>query len=200
MTAIKPSRKDRSRNLILDAALIEFEASGVDGAGMEAIATRAGLTRATVYNLFDSKDEIALAIMRRASAQAEPAFRPRLLAGEEALSILKELLLSAADWYFAHPKLSKSVLLSALAGDMETGIPAGRPSFRALVRDILALGQKQGLVRADHEATLLASVILGLFLPAVLYALRAEKPLTAPQIDWLLKLAFEGIGPRNQAK
>ena len=57
------SRTERSRALILDAAEIIFREEGFDGATVEAIATRAGLTRKTAYNLFGSKEEIAHALI-----------------------------------------------------------------------------------------------------------------------------------------
>ena len=200
MYAEKPSRKDRSRNQILDAALIEFEQHGVDGASMEALAARAGLTRATVYNLFASKEEIAFAIIHRASAQWEPAFRRRIAAGENAGLLLRDALLDAAGWYFEHPKIAMATLMRTLSTDTATEAPSGRASFRGLLRDVLALGQKQNAIRSDHDPMPLTCIVLGLFIPTVLYALKTGKPLTAHEIDWLLQLTIEGIGARSKPK
>lgn len=58
MTSMK--RTERSRALILDAAEIAFRELGFEGATVHVIAERAGLTRKTVYNLFGSKEDIAL--------------------------------------------------------------------------------------------------------------------------------------------
>ena len=68
MTILK--RTERSRNLILDAAGEAFRELGFANTSMEEIATRAGLTRKTVYNLFSSKEEIALRLLGRAIAHA----------------------------------------------------------------------------------------------------------------------------------
>jgi AcrR family transcriptional regulator len=200
MYAEKRSRKDRSRNQILDAALIEFTERGVDGTSMEALAARAGLTRATVYNLFASKDDIAFAIVYRASAQWEPGFRRRLDAGESARLLLRDTLFDAAGWYSEHPKIAMAILMRTLSTDTATEVPAGRASFRGLLRDILALGQRQGLIRSDHDPTPLAYIVLGLFIPTVLYALKTGKPLTTRKIDWLMQLTIEGIGARSDPK
>jgi TetR/AcrR family transcriptional regulator of autoinduction and epiphytic fitness len=200
MYAEKRSRKDRSRNKILDAALIEFTERGVHGTSMEALAARAGLTRATVYNLFASKEDIAFAIVYRARAQWEPGFRRRLDAGESARILLRDALFDAAGWYSEHPKIAMAILMRTLSTDMATEVPAGRASFRGLLRDILTLGQRQGLVRSDHDPTPLAYIVLGLFIPTVLYALKTGKPLTAREIDWLLQLTIEGIGARSDPK
>lgn len=198
MCSERPTRRDRSRNQILDAALIEFERHGLDGTSMEALATRAGLTRATVYNLFASKEDIAFAILHRTNARWQPAFRRRLDAGENARLLLRDALLDAARWYFEHPKIAMATLMRALSTDTATEAPSGRASFRGLLRDVLALGQKQGVIRADHDPMPLACIVLGLFIPTVLYTLKTGKPLTAREIDWLLQLTLEGIGARSE--
>lgn len=200
MEVAKPNRKDRSRQQILDAALIEFEQHGVEGASMEALATRAGLTRATVYNLFASKEEIAFAIVHRASTQWGSAFRRRLEAGENARLLLRDALLAAARWHSEYPRIAMATLMRALSTDTEMEAPNGRASFRGLLRDVLALGQKQGVIRADHDPMPLTFIVLGLFIPTVIHALQTGKPLTADQIDWLLQLTLEGIGARSERK
>lgn len=200
MQAEKLRRKDRSRNQILDAALIEFEQHGVDGASMEALATRAGLTRATVYNLFASKDDIAFAVAYRASEQWQPAFRQRLDANENARLLLRDALLDVARWYSAHPKIAMAILMHTLSSDTATEAPSGRASFRGLLRDVLALGQKQGVIRSDHDPTPLACIVLGLFIPTVLNALKTGKALNAHEIDLLVQLTLEGIGARSKSE
>lgn len=51
------------RQQILDAALIEFSAVGFEGATMDKIAHRVGLTKAGIYAHFHSKDEIFEALL-----------------------------------------------------------------------------------------------------------------------------------------
>ncbi|RUZ09959.1 TetR/AcrR family transcriptional regulator, partial [Mesorhizobium sp. M7A.F.Ca.CA.002.15.1.1] len=45
-----PKRTERSRSLILNAADLAFREMGFANTSVEEIATRAGLTRKTVYN------------------------------------------------------------------------------------------------------------------------------------------------------
>ena len=54
---------DARRQQILDAALVEFSATGFEGATVERIAQRVGLTKAGLYAHFDSKDAILDALM-----------------------------------------------------------------------------------------------------------------------------------------
>jgi AcrR family transcriptional regulator len=55
---------DLKRSLILDAARKVFEADGLDGASLRAIAGAAGYTPAALYFHFDSKEEIYAQVLR----------------------------------------------------------------------------------------------------------------------------------------
>jgi len=63
-TSPSPVRSDaevRRRALILESARAELAKRGYDGVTMEALATRTGVTRKTLYNHYGSKDELLLA-------------------------------------------------------------------------------------------------------------------------------------------
>lgn len=184
-------RTDRSRAQILDAADAAFRDLGVEATTMEEIARRAGLTRKTVYNLFAAKDAVALALIARIEAEPEPLYRARLAANEPALAVLEKVLADSAGWCLANPSLARL----ALAPARRPGVapPAGRPSFQRLVRDTLALGQAQGVIRRDEDADLMALVLLGVYGQAMLNALAGEP--TIP-IAGLIRLVVQGIGAR----
>ncbi len=55
--AIKKSKKERTGEII-QAAVDEFLENGYDGASMESIARRAGVSKGGLYHHFSSKDEI----------------------------------------------------------------------------------------------------------------------------------------------
>src|ERR1700756_4752546 len=55
---------DLKRELILNAARTVFEAEGLEGASLRAIATRAGYTPAALYFHFDSKEAIYAEVLR----------------------------------------------------------------------------------------------------------------------------------------
>lgn len=61
-----PASCDGARH-ILAAALEAFAAHGYDGASMNAIAQRAGMSKANVFHHFTSKEQLYLAVMRAAS-------------------------------------------------------------------------------------------------------------------------------------
>ena len=58
-------RRERTRNLLLDAAKEVFAKKGFEGASLEEIAEAAGYTRGAIYKHFDSKEELFLAVNKR---------------------------------------------------------------------------------------------------------------------------------------
>lgn len=67
-----PERPSDTRQRILDAALHEFSSSGVHGATIQEIATRAGVTPMTVYNHFDDKEGLVAALIKERGPSGLP--------------------------------------------------------------------------------------------------------------------------------
>src|SRR5262245_4895044 len=76
-TELKTGRRkavsDLKRELILDAARKVFEAEGLDGASLRAIAAEAGYTPAALYFHFESKEAIYAEVLRGSLADLERA-------------------------------------------------------------------------------------------------------------------------------
>ncbi|TPM26493.1 TetR/AcrR family transcriptional regulator [Mesorhizobium sp. B2-3-4] len=188
-----PKRTDRSRTLILDAADRAFRELGFVNVSVEEIATRAGLTRKTVYNLFSSKEEIALRLI--ASVEADDnAYRVRMAANEDVLKLLEIVLTDSARWCLANPSLARLALAPAERPSLRP--PPDRPSFQRLVRDILVLGQRQGVIRRDDDADFMALVLLGIYGQAMLSALSGGS-FGEDEIRHLIRIVVEGIGERS---
>lgn len=83
------ARSDDKRQDILRAAMDEFQAQGFEGARMDRVAERAGVSKRTVYNHFDSKEalfgaiaEIAFGMMaevRTIAYDPDRPLRPQLI-------------------------------------------------------------------------------------------------------------------------
>ena len=65
---------DERREAIVAAGMDEFAAHGLAGASVDAIAKRAGVSQPYVYQLFGTKKELFLAIIRRAFERTQLAF------------------------------------------------------------------------------------------------------------------------------
>ena len=66
-------KRDRTRTLLVEAAARVFARVGPDAPGMEDFATEAGVARGTVYNYFETKEELLVAVATAAieTIQAE---------------------------------------------------------------------------------------------------------------------------------
>ena len=151
---------------------------------------RAGLTRKTVYNLFTTKENIASHLIARVEAN-DAAYRDRMAAGEDALRMLEGVFQDSAGWCLANPSLAKLALLPIDRPSLEP--PSGRPSFQRLVRDILVLGQQQGIIRRDEDSNLMALVLLGIYGQAMLSTL-AGGQFAGEEIKNIIRIIAEGIG------
>jgi TetR/AcrR family transcriptional regulator, regulator of autoinduction and epiphytic fitness len=190
-----PKRRERSRILILDAADAAFRELGFANTSMEQIATRAGLTRKTVYNLFASKEEIALQLVARVEAHDAP-YRDRMEAGENVSPLLEAVFLDSARWCLSNPSLAKLALAPAERPSLEP--PPGRPSFQRLIRDLLMLGQRQGVIRRDDDPNLMALVLLGIYGQAMLTALSGGR-FSEDEIKHIIRIVVEGIGEQSRS-
>lgn len=188
-----PKRTQRSRILILDAADAAFREKGFAATSVEEIATRAGLTRKTVYNLFASKNEIASQLIARVEADDAP-YRDRIEAGEDVSGLLESVFLDSARWCLANPSLARLALAPAERPSLEP--PPERPSFQRLVRDILVLGQRQGVIRKDDDPNFMALVLLGIYGQAMLSALPGGR-FNEDEIRHIIRIVVEGIGERS---
>ncbi|MCZ8178301.1 MAG: TetR/AcrR family transcriptional regulator [Rhizobium sp.] len=188
-----PKRTERSRILILDAADAAFREKGFAATSVEEIAMRAGLTRKTVYNLFATKDEIALQLIARVEANDAP-YRDRIGAGEDVFSLLEAVFIDSAHWCLANPSLARLALAPTERPSLEP--PPDRPSFQRLVRDILLLGQRQGVIRKDDDPNFMALVLLGIYGQAMLSAL-SRGQFSQDEIRRIIRILVEGIGERT---
>lgn len=185
-------RTERSRNLILKAADEAFRRHGFADTSMEEIAAAAGLTRKTIYNLFRSKEEIALQLIGRVEAD-DARYRSRMGMNEDVLSLLETVFLDSARWCLANPSLARLALAPVKRPSLEP--PHDRPSFQRLVRDVLVLGQSQGVIRADHDPNFMALVLLGIYGQAMLSVL-SGRPFSEDEIKRIIRIVIEGIGAR----
>lgn len=65
---------DERRDVIVDAALGEFAARGLDGASTDAIARAAGVSQPYVFQLFGTKRDLFIAVVRHAFERTRIAF------------------------------------------------------------------------------------------------------------------------------
>ena len=177
-TELKTGRRkavsDLKRELILDAARKVFEAEGLDGASLRAIAAGAGYTPAALYFHFESKEAIYAEVLRTSLTNLGLAVNRAVSRAKTPADRLRSAATAFFRFYDDNPsdldlgfylfrggmkphglgKERDSVLNAALASAMEPiaeaaqVLGAGREEARSLMADIFA--HAAGLLLLAH--------------------------------------------------
>src|SRR5690606_9365788 len=99
-----------TRDRILEATRALVGATGLDGTTIKAICTRAGILAGSFYNLFDSKEEAVLSVVREAIQAVEPD-------PEQALDITA-LVDAYADFFEQQEAMARVYLEVAVSGSL----------------------------------------------------------------------------------
>ena len=122
--AVRLSAAER-RDAVLDAALVEFAGSGLEGTSTEDIARRAGISQPYLFRLFGTKRELFLATVSRCFRETLEMFQRAAEGkrGEEALHAIGQA-------YMEHLEGDRTWLRA----QMQSYAAAQDPEIRAAVR------------------------------------------------------------------
>ncbi|MGE0710485.1 MAG: TetR family transcriptional regulator [Planctomycetota bacterium] len=169
-------RRAASRRKVLEAAAELFRSQGVEATSMDDIAAAAGVARGTLYYNFAGKDELVASLALVGHLALQERVQPRV-GRVPAPRLLAEALRELAAWTEENPHLARAAYTLALTQGLrgEPG-PAGRPSFRRLLAEVIAAGQEAGELRADVEAYDLAVALTLIVVGETLTWLAAPRP------------------------
>ena len=95
---------DLKRELILDAARKVFEADGLDGASLRAIAAAAGYTPAALYFHFESKEAIYAEVLRSSLANLGQAVNRAIARAKTPADRLRAAAMAFFRYYADNPR------------------------------------------------------------------------------------------------
>jgi AcrR family transcriptional regulator len=161
MVRITQEAREGTRLRLLEAAASEFAGAGLQRANINEISVAAGLAKGTVYNYFDSKEELFLAVVeeacRRAAAGADT---PR---GSSTRERLRAVLRSDVGWVRENEHFAQVLVREMLSGNHKLPrIVAAAAPLLSRIAGILQDGVERGEVRADVWVDRLALVFTGL--------------------------------------
>ncbi|MEQ1902506.1 MAG: TetR family transcriptional regulator [Devosia sp.] len=120
--ARKPEEQQLRREAILRAAAELFDAEGPAGAGLNAIAARAGFTKSNVYRYFESREEVLISLfldeLEGFVADLEQGLA-RCASGD-----LDAIAAASVDGFVARPRFC--AMLAVLAGVLEQNVSESR--------------------------------------------------------------------------
>jgi AcrR family transcriptional regulator len=162
MVRVTAEVKEATRARLLTAAAQEFARAGFERASVDAISLAAGYSKGTIYNYFPSKDELFLAVVEEALAQAaasRPA-PPHASAGERLIAVLGGF----CGWVGEHDALARVLLRECLMGTpgLYSGVIGAEWPLTAQLERIVAEGMREGEFRSDVPAGTLALAVAGL--------------------------------------
>jgi TetR/AcrR family transcriptional regulator len=153
---------ERTRERILDAALVEFGEHGYAGARISAIAGRAGVNQQLISYYFDGKEGLFRALTERWRAISGDLSRPE--------SPLDEVVAAFSDIGESQRHWARLLIWQALADDHQDG----EQVYRRSMVDDLRRRQAAGEIAPDLDPAYLQLTLFGAALAPTLLARFAE--------------------------
>jgi AcrR family transcriptional regulator len=168
------------REDILQAAEAVFEAHGYSGATVEAVAAEAGVAKGSVYNYFQSKDDLFRRLYEHVMQQVLDEMEPLMTVDASARQTLEAMI----DYW--HSRLDRHqrfgrLVLEFWAAAARAPSQAGSPDLlghwygqmRQRLTSVLARGVRTGQFRAnlniDAAASLILAIVEGIMVQRILY-------------------------------
>lgn len=133
-------RREATRRRLLDAAIAEFAANGIDATSVEHISDAAGFTRGAFYSNFADKDELILAIVEDVYATTSSRFLTAVQELPEGVSldtavglVLQSRMISPA----IHTTMLEITLRSRRNSELAAALAERRCEISPLFRDVL---------------------------------------------------------------
>jgi TetR/AcrR family fatty acid metabolism transcriptional regulator len=139
-----------TRRLLLEAATEEFGREGYARANINRISKAAGFAKGTIYNYFDSKRALMLALIDEIAAAHVGYVGEQVLQAKEAVGRLGRFFEAGFAWVtdnLARGRVLISMLYGPDAGFREHMYRAYEPMFRLVAEEILVPGMREGVFR-----------------------------------------------------
>ena len=200
---LREIKKERARMAILKAARDMFISRGFDGTTIEDIAEKAEVAVGTVYNYFDSKSALILAItLEDTSSVLDEDFQiPESCTGFESIKLYIDTFMESLTIY---PKrLLRELMREAWRND--TALSKGLISQDLTLLDGLAnvlreLTEKQKL-KSNTDIEYASLAIYGIITTAIKWAGEGEARASEQMLESLermLEILFKGLEGRNE--
>jgi TetR/AcrR family transcriptional regulator, cholesterol catabolism regulator len=165
-------KKLKTKERIVECAVALFASRGYDATTMEDIGECADVARATVFNYFARKEDIASELIRRRRAVLADLIAEAKETTSEAPDRLRQALAGLARRYEDDPATGRAILRAWLRAGGPL-MPDASDSATLFI-DVIRAGQRHGDVPADLDATRAGLVILDAYL-GVLYRWVADE-------------------------
>ncbi len=183
---------ERTREQILEAALIEFSDKGFEGARVDEIARRAGSNKRMLYHYFGHKDELFRAVLERAYADIREAENELDLEHLDPVEGMRRLVCFTFEYSVGNPRFMRLLNDENLHGARHLRnsdkIRQMHSPLVDLIADLLRRGERDGVFRGgvDPVQLYISIAALGYFYFSNIHTLS-----TIFGRDLMAKLAIE---------
>jgi TetR/AcrR family transcriptional regulator, fatty acid metabolism regulator protein len=194
------TRKDR----IMDAALRIFAEKGFQNATITEISKEAGVSEATIYEYFGTKEDLLFAIPEKISNETfeESSKVIPFIKGVEGK--MRAILLSYVQLYQMNPHYSALVLLQLMSNKRFRQTPAHaaiRRSAHSLL-DCIREGIADGTFKKDSNPYLIRSMLMGtiehLFIHWHMQGMPKRKTSIMDMLDPFIEIILDGIRAKEE--
>ena len=162
MPKVVPEYKEIARNKIIMAAVKIFTEKGYHGSTMDEIAKEVGVSKATLYTYFKSKEEILKVIWISSN---QTLIDIQSFEGCDCLEVLEELYTIISGSQGLHLNFEITALSSHNENIKELNKDAYNEKLEGL-KTFLEDQQNKGNIRDDLDAAILAQILTGLYTDA----------------------------------
>jgi AcrR family transcriptional regulator len=198
MGRVSAVTRGETRARLLEAAAREFARRGFEGANVDAISLAAGRGKGTIYNYFASKEELFLAVVEEACAQAiRSASAPTEASTRERL---RATLAAFCTWAKANEDFARVLVRECLIGTpaLQPHMAAAEEPLLNQLEAVVNEGAARGEVRDDLPGALLALALASM--TDLLLAQHWSSDRTNPTLDRIPDLVLDLLlGARPQA-
>ena len=190
MVRISAAAKDAVRRRLLESAAAQFARLGFDATNIDDIAVDAGVAKGTVYNYFDSKEDLFGAVLAQGAQQTVDRFAavPHGASTRDALRALAAADVSVLREEEAFMKVLIAEAMSPRSRNYSLILERLAP-FLDAVAGILEAGVRRGEVRRDRPVPQLALLFTGTL--ALLYIQHWQSDGGWPTMDEIPDLAVD---------
>src|SRR5215475_6361172 len=161
----RPARLENGRRDLMDIAIDSFARFGYQATSIDRIAKAAGLTKGAIYYHFKDKEQLLFEAVKNRVSQ----FERRIIAEIETIHDAAAALQRVAEVCLEHATKSnhRRLIVTLMVEALDTNARLSAQfremmrRFRAFLRGIIEVGQRQGVFRADVSAITAAGVYAG---------------------------------------
>lgn len=156
-------QRPAGRDEILAAAIDLFGEAGYDGVSMNAIARRAGISKANVFHHFGSKDALYMEVMRAARAHFEPRTANLIEQNSDFEQRLRELIRRDFERLRENPDRARLILREILESGPSRGQALASEVFGEHFTELAGLfeqAQGEGAVAGDVPPALATTLVI----------------------------------------